>query len=201
MTTASPPQPPTSAAPTERRATLRIDAQPGGKRFQGVWLELPDGKRWVLDYRARELWRAFADHEVVVTGHCYQPQGQAILATHFEVERLRRAVPVRGAGPYLEIGPTRVLRGTLVATPAPPGSKLAGTSRTVFHADDGEAYQLVGDQVPPAGAIVQIRGRVLAPDMSFVARGDGPDLWVLDVRDPDAVRDPEHEPARTDCPE
>lgn len=37
----------------ERRATVRIDPAPGGKQFQGVWLELEGGARWVIAYRAR----------------------------------------------------------------------------------------------------------------------------------------------------
>src|SRR5947207_15688253 len=55
------PEPP---ALIEIKATLRIDAKSGGKKLQGVWLELEPGKRWVIDDRPRELWRSFEDADV-----------------------------------------------------------------------------------------------------------------------------------------
>lgn len=91
--------------PRERRATVRVDAQPAGKKFQGVWLELADGARWVIDYRPRLPWRSFADREVLVTGGCYEPFGQAITAPHVRVDRMRFAEDRRGVQPYLEVGP------------------------------------------------------------------------------------------------
>jgi len=193
------PKPPPMTAPkaTEYRATLRIDEQPGGKRFQGVWLEHADGTRWVVDYRPRYPWLWFRDREVIVTGGCFTPQGQAIMAPHFRVARLRVATPTRGAGPYLEVGPEVVLRGDLVTESAPPGSKLAGSARVVFHADDGEAYNLVGS-TPTPGETVQLRGRRLVPDYSYMARTDGPDLWVDSIDDADA--EPAPKPPAGACP-
>lgn len=190
---------PKAAGPklAEQRGTLRIDAQPSGKKFQGVWLERADGSRWVIDYRARQVWTWFADREVIVRGGCYTPEGQAIMAPHFRVERLRPATPAPGSGPYLEVGPEVVLRGELVTETAPPGSKLAGTARVVFRADDGETYNLVGE-TPGSGDTVRIRGRRLEPDMSYTARGGGPDLWVASVHDEDY--EPEPPPPLRACP-
>src|SRR5262249_47884244 len=89
----------------ERRAIVRIDAQPGGKKFQGVWLEFADDKRWLVDYRANELWKPFADREVLVTGYCWapDPRAQAIQATHFHVERMTFVQREMGRGPILAI--------------------------------------------------------------------------------------------------
>ena len=128
-------QDPTTTAPpaaNERRATLRIDAQPGGKKFQGVWLEFAADKRWVIDYRPRELWKPFEDREVIVTGACYRPVGQAIMATHFRVDRMRFVKPERGRGPILEVGPEQWIRGAFAMRTFPPGSKLADSPMRVF---------------------------------------------------------------------
>src|SRR5687767_5359156 len=101
-------KPPSKPTEPERRALLRIDEAPSGKRFQGVWLEFPDDKRWVIDYRVHGIWQAFEDAAVLVTGECYTPpaEAQSINAQHFRVHRMRFATPEpRGVRPYIEIGP------------------------------------------------------------------------------------------------
>lgn len=164
-------------ATTERRGTLRLDENPKASRFYGVWFEHADGSRWIVDYRARALWTWFIDREVVATGECYEPQGHAIRGTHYRVATLRPAVAESGKGPYLAIGPETLMHGEITSVAAPAGSKAAGSSRTVFKADGGGDYTVVGETEPKHGR-VSVRARVLEPDMSYVARSDGPDLWI-----------------------
>lgn len=198
VTTPASPQP--TPAAHERRATVRIDAEPGSKRFQGVWLEFADGARWVIDYRAREPWRSFQDREVLVTGGCYEPLGQAIMATHFRVDRMRLVDPVRGRQPYLEVGPEQLLHGELVIESAPTGSKLAGTSALTFRVEDGTRYPVTGDgALTPAGPVA-VRARVLLADLTYAARTGDSDLWILDVHDPDYTPDPSTQPTPRECP-
>jgi len=180
----SPPEPPeptpsTPSVPSGQRGTLRIAPKMNPDRFYGVWLERADGSRWIVDYRARALWTSFADREVVVTGECYQPKGHAILGTHFRILTLRPLDPAAGQGPYLAIGPERALRGELARVAAPPGSKLAGSSRLVFKADDGTTYNALVEREPALGRTT-LYGRVVEPDMSHHARMSGPDLWIVD---------------------
>lgn len=196
--------PTTTAQPAanERRATLRIDAQPGGKKFQGVWLEFSADKRWVIDYRPRELWKPFEDREVIVTGACYQPFGQAIMATHFRVDRMRFVTPERGRGPILELGPEHWIRGAFAMHVFPPGSKLADSPMRVFRADDGTEFLLAGasEELPEAGKAARVKAREVTPDMSYMAQVGGRNIWILEVRAPDSVDDPAHAPTPTDCP-
>lgn len=169
----------------ELRGTLRIDAAPGAKHFQGVWLEQADGTRWVVDYRARELWTWFADHDVIVTGGTYVPEGQAINATHFRIDLLRFATPRVGRGPYLSMGPEHLLTGAFVIESGLPGSKAAGSSWRAFVGDDGTHYLVVGEEldVRRGAGPAMVRARVLEPDMSYTARTSGPDLWIVTIDD------------------
>lgn len=195
------PKPATATATPapERRAIVRIDAEPGGKKFQGVWLEVGE-VRFVVDYRARALWTWFADREVLVTGGCYQPFGQAILAPHFEVAHLRVADQTRGVGPYFSIGPAEWLRGEFIEETAPAGSKLAGSARAMFRTDAGTSYAVLGEKLPGAGTTAKVRARILEPDMSYTARASGPDLWIVDAVAVDFEPDPAHAPRPVPCP-
>jgi len=167
----------------EMHATLTIDVAPGAKKFQGVWLVHGDGTRWVVDYRARQLWSWFADREVIVTGETYAPQGQAINAVHFRVETLRFAAATMGLGPYRAMGPELELAGTFARDSGTPGSKAAGSSWPVFVGDDGTRYHVVGDDTLElrSASAVRVKARVLDPDMSYTARMSGPDLWIVSI--------------------
>jgi hypothetical protein len=176
--------PPSTPPGEQHRATIRIDAEPGGKRFQGVWLDFGNDKKWVIAYRSSGLWRTFENQEVIVTGWCYSPEGQAISAQHFRVEKMRYFTPQRGRGPLLEIGPPQKLKGKFVAHQFPVGSKLEGESRVRFAAEDGTNYWIAGADanVPePGGAPVRIRMRPVDPDLSYVAQPGGPNLWFLGI--------------------
>lgn len=162
---------------TELRAKLRIDPAPGAKRFQGVWLVLGD-RTLLLDYRAHVLWTWFADREVTVTGETYwpDPKHQAVQTEHFRLATLRACE--RGRGPYLAIGPQTWLDGDVAIARAPAGSKLDGSSQSVFRAA-GRNLPIAGGEIPPPGP-VRVLARELEPDMTYAARGSGPDLWIVD---------------------
>lgn len=82
---------PPSTEPDALQGFFDIDRISGGKRFQGSWLELPDGERLVLSYRPLRDYLAYVEKQVVVTGERYQPEGQAISGPHFRVESMRLA--------------------------------------------------------------------------------------------------------------
>jgi hypothetical protein len=163
---------------SELRATLRIDPAPGAKKFQGVWLVVGD-RKLLVDYRTSSLWQWFADREVLVTGETYRPdpRHQAVQTDHFRIATLRTTE--RGRGPYLAIGPETWLDGDVAIVHASAGSKLAGSSQSVFHAS-GRSLPIAGGVLPPPGP-ARVRARELEPDMSYAARGGGPDLWIVEV--------------------
>lgn len=163
-------------------AVVRIDAQPGGKKFQGVWLERDDGERWVAAYRPEPWLKEFEGRRVRVTGWVYQPQGQAISATHFRIETLRLAGPEAAAdAQVVAVLAERRLSGTFQNRVGEPGTKLTGESYGVFAADDGVVYLLANDpEDGRPGRAASVRARVveLSP---YVAHRGGTYLWVLKV--------------------
>ena len=70
-----------------------IDPIPGGKRFQGSWLVLDDGTRYVLSYRPTPEYFRFVDKRVQVTGRSYTPgrDTQHIHAKHFQLQNIELA--------------------------------------------------------------------------------------------------------------
>jgi hypothetical protein len=196
-----------AAAPSEPepelRAIVRIDAQPSGKRFQGVWLERAGDQRWVIDYRAREVWRSFEGEAVLVTGHCYEPHGQAIMATHFAVDRLRLAPGSTKLAPFVEVGPTQRLRGTFVASDAPAGSKLAESSQTVFRSEGGALFWIAVTEPAVSrspGVSVTITARVVVRSKTYAAAPGGDHLWIVSASDGDGDGEPPVPPRRVPCP-
>lgn len=184
----------------EVRAVVRIDPAPGGKRFQGVWLELPNGKRWVVDYRAHGLWRAFENQTVVVTGSCYVPAGQAVMATHFKVAHMKFAATPTKSVPFLEIGAEELMDGMFVERTWPVGSKLSGTQEIVFRRDPAPGeYIIAGShaQIPDAGTTARIRARQIKPDPTYAAMPGGDQIWIVSLHTADD--DPEHEPSPAPC--
>jgi hypothetical protein len=212
--TSSPPrvekpvEPSSVAAAEEVHATLRIDATPGPKHFQGVWLELAADKRWVIDYRPRELWRGFDGQSVIVTGHCYVPFGEALLATHFKVERMRFATSLRwGSVPILEVGPERLVRGMLVEHEYAAGSKLAGSRETRFQPDtpiDGvAAFQIaggIGPDAPTFDTRITVKARALVGNRAYTSTSSDAQIWIVSTHAASYVEDPEHAPKIVPCP-
>jgi hypothetical protein len=197
------PTKPTAASADERRATVRIDSEPGGKKFQGVWLEFAADQRWVIDYRPRALWKPFEGHEVLVTGGCYRPFGQAISAPHFRVDRMRFVAPKRGHALILELGPETMMKGTFVLHQFPAGSKRADAPMVMFRDDSGTDFIIAGasEDVPAVGTAARITARAVVPDLSYMAQTSGPNIWILDVRAPDSVEDSAHAPVDVPCPQ
>lgn len=191
-------QPP---AADERRATVRIDPAPSHKRFQGVWLELDGGARWLIDYRTNEMWRAFEDRAVLVTGRCYEPAGQAIGATHFEVERMRFADGRRPDAPILALGPETRMRGVFAELAYPAGSKLAGETYLVFRDDGGVEHRPFGAERGRLrlGERVAIDARPVERNLAYTAGPGGPHLWLLHVLPADAG-EPDRGRAYGPCP-
>jgi hypothetical protein len=194
-----PTKPPVSEPPVliQIHATLRIEptstSPTGGKKFQGVSLEVEPGKRFVIDYRARELWRSFEDSEVIVRGSCYEPEGEAVMAPHFYVHDMKFARPPTKSVPLLAIGPEQRMTGELVAQPYPPGSKLAGSTHLDFRSDAGATYAIVrGPDVPsaPAPGPAVIEARLVEVNLAYTATSGGSEqLWIVDVNPSDEPRE------------
>jgi len=212
-TSSSPPrvekpvEPSSVPAAEEVHATLRIDATPGPKHFQGVWLELAADKRWVIDYRPNELWRGFDGQAVIVTGHCYVPFGEALRATHFKVERMRFAARGTRVVPFFEVGPERLMRGMLVEHAWPAGSKLAGSSEVRFRPDapiDGVTdFQIaggLGSDGPTFDTPIKIKARALVINRAYTATASGDSIWILSTHGASYAEDPEHAPKLVPCP-
>ena len=198
------------------RATLRMEAASAARKFQGAWLELAAGQRWIIDDRATELWRSFDNAAVIVHGHCYEPSGQAIQGPsridqcrsaakqgsaspcgegppsggpHFQVERMRFASPPDRSTPLVEVGPEVVLRGQLRKDPWPAGSKLAGTTHDSFVAD-GVAYAIAGSPdltLVPSDTPATVLARRVKPDPAYAAGPGGEQIWIVSVHDADYV--------------
>lgn len=160
-------------------ATLEIDAEPSGKRFQGVWL-VHGGERWVVDYRARELWAPFEGLEVRVTGETWtpDPRAQAIDKQHFKVARLEVA-DRKQAKHFLAIGPERELTGVFVNKIADPGTKSEG-SEPLYFDDKDRRYEVLGGE--PGSGAATILARDVEVNPTWAATTGGPFLWILDVR-------------------
>lgn len=164
-------------------ATVRIDPKPGGKKFQGVWLQRDDGKRLLIDYRARGLWRPFEGKRVRVTGTSYTPKGQAIAAAHFRVATMQM-VDDKSTATLIWLGPEQKLEGKLSIRTGDPKSKMGGQSYPVFTTSGGTTYQLANSiNTKPGPVIVTARE---AKRSRFVTHMPGPLIWVLDTDTPRA---------------
>ncbi len=76
----------------EQRGRLERATPSGrGKSFSGEVLILPNGDWWVLSYGHTEQFEPWVDHDVIVEGYLCTKQGQALLASHFHVQRIRFA--------------------------------------------------------------------------------------------------------------
>ncbi|MBA2538388.1 MAG: hypothetical protein H0V17_02030 [Deltaproteobacteria bacterium] len=191
-------QTPSPAAPDpEYLATVRIDAAPTGKKFQGVWLELGAQKRWVIDYRPTEIWRSFENEAVIVTGHCYEPRGQAFNQPHFKVATMRFARAPSRAVPYRSLGPEQLLRGAFVEHVWPAGTRRAGDVERQFRADD-ISYGLAGGAERTSSDPVAITARLLEPDPTYSATTGAPVVFVIAVHPHD--HEPSPAPAAEPCP-
>ena len=116
--------------PVQLEGRYEVDPIPGGKRFQGAWLALDDGTRYVIAYRPVPGHFEFLDKRVLVRGRPYMPgrDTQHILATHLEVHSIELAP---GETPYL-------------LPPAKPVDPPVARTATELVARDGRWVQVVG---------------------------------------------------------
>jgi hypothetical protein len=171
---------PVQDALEEIDAVVEIDAEPGGKHFQGVWLVQGADTRWVISYRAEPWLRAFEGQRVRARGRRYAPEGQAINATHFRLEDMRVIDPAFGTT-FIEVGPERALHGTIRVDIGAAGTKSEGERWHVFDSETQGSFQLANtpeELVLDHRIGVRARSVVYSP---FVAHRGGPMLWVLEV--------------------
>ncbi|HWB81604.1 MAG TPA: hypothetical protein VG755_41870 [Nannocystaceae bacterium] len=170
---------------TQLDALVEIDAEPGGKKFQGVWLVRDGGTRLVISYRAEPWLREFEGQRVHAKGRHYTPQGQAINAMHFRLEHMRVLDPQAKLSTFVEVGPERTLTGVMREDVGAAGTKSEGERWHVFDSETDGRFLLANtpdDIVLEQRIAVRARSIVYSP---FVAHRGGPTLWVLDVdRDP-----------------
>jgi len=172
-TTTAPMKPP---ATMKFDATVAIDAKPGSKQFQGVWLVRADGSRLLIDYRATGLWRPFEKQKVTATGRTYYPRGQAIKAKHFRVETLQM-VDKQSTASIIRIGPVKTLNGAFSTHTVRAGAKGGGQQRTVFTSKSATTYQVMNPAAAlPGAAVVTAREIERSP---FISHVGGPALWIL----------------------
>ena len=105
---------PTYGNPVQLTGRYEVDPIPGGKRFQGAWLVLDDGTRYVIAYRPIPEHFRFLDKRVRIEGRPYMPGAdtQHIQATHLEVRTIELAP---GETPYA-VPPTEPIPPPVVRT-------------------------------------------------------------------------------------
>jgi hypothetical protein len=152
-----------------------------GKQFLGVTIVCTDGKEWVVDYDEQSPFHAFADRNVVVSGHPYDPgRGQQLIGGgggqslgHFRVLTMR-LLEVTPDAELVEIGPGQHLRGRFQR-----GTSDIGESKLSFITENGNSFLVAND---PAGAAIGHNVDVLAyavePSPSR-PRPPGQYLWVI----------------------
>jgi hypothetical protein len=196
---AKPSDPTVPSAPAAKpgfRATLRIDAEPGPRRFQGVWLEQGENKL-LVDYRKRELWTAFDGLAVDVTGHCYEPFGERITnQTHFAIETLAVA-DRKTSRRFHGFGPEQTLTGSFVTETGAPGTKLEGSTLAYFESE-GKRRQLAGGESGQGAATIV--ARIVEINLAYMATTGGEQLWVVARNPAGWVQDPATAPKRIPCP-
>lgn len=153
-------------------ATVRIDAQPGGKQFQGVWLDRDGGTTYLVAYRPQPELAALEGQRVEVAGRRKYPgpMTQHVQADHFELDHIA-AVP--SDAPSFT-GDAQTLEGTVEL---PDGGKSRVLVMLVG-ADDSETILRYG-RTPAwealAGKRVRVTGRPFVP--GHPQQASGPHLW------------------------
>jgi hypothetical protein len=161
-------------------AIVRVDAEPGSKKLQGVWLERGDGERWIVAYRAEPWLVPFADKKVSVTGGRYIPGGQAVKATHFRLDALR-TTDDGDPGLFESLGAEQEMTGELSERSGTVGAKDEGERYPVFTSDAGNAFELANR---PDGLVYGKRVKVRVREMQyskFAAHRGGPMVWVIAI--------------------
>ena len=162
---------------THVSGVIEIDPQPGGKKFQGVWLVQDDTSKLLLAYRPYGWLKAFEGETVRVSGERYQPEGQSIGADHFRVFEIKVSGEV-ASQLWISAGREVTREGTFSVQSGEPGSKMADDAWMTFSAG-GLSYQLAnsGDWKPGAA---KVTGRPIERS-PFTAHMPGPTLWVIEA--------------------
>lgn len=178
--TESPLLDPTTVATTAIEATVRVDPEPGGKKFQGVWLELDADQRLLVAYNKRAIWSQFEGHRVRVTGEHYQPEGQSIGADHYRIHTLE-VVNTEDMASFVRVGPLKDFEGELTVSSGEPGSKMEGESWSVFSSGN-RGFQLANPSaLDGASGALTLSAREVERS-PFAAHMGGPMLWIESVK-------------------
>jgi hypothetical protein len=136
-----------------------VDPIPGGKRLQGSWLVLDDGRRYVVSYRPVPEYFAFLDKRVVVQGRPYWPgrDTQHVGATHLAIDSIELAP---GQVPYESV-PTEVPQPPIVRTGDALDRREGRWARVVVVViavdDDPDGYLCVAQLQMMDGALLWVR--------------------------------------------
>ena len=140
-------------------ARYEVDPIPGGKRFQGAWLTLDDGTRYLVAYRPVPEHLPFVDKRVEVGGRPYKPglDTQHVQATHFQIDSIELAP---GETPYAtpptELPAPPVVRtGPRLVACAGNWVQVIGTLESVH--DDPDGYLTDGRLRLADGSEVLVR--------------------------------------------
>jgi hypothetical protein len=101
---------PSYGDPVRLEGRYEVDPIAGGKRFQGAWLVLDDGTRYVIAYRPVPGHFPFLSKRVVIQGRPYMPgrDTQHIQAPHLEVQSIELAPgetgPLLGSPSTMAVG-------------------------------------------------------------------------------------------------
>jgi hypothetical protein len=180
-TTAAPP--PEAPPPKQDEAHVTITGivkiLPEDPRHKVTPVEIveDDGKTWLAEYIADDLWKEFDGRRIVAEAVKYMPPGQAIMLPHVHVEKWHVVKPKIGDD-IVDVGPLRKLHGKFGKNPAPPDSKAALSTSPHFFEDGGESYPIAHGTPGEIGKPIEIQGRLveLSP---FSAHVGGPHLWIL----------------------
>jgi hypothetical protein len=183
---------PTYGPEMQCEGRYEVDPIPGDKRFQGSWLVLDDGTRYVLSYRPNPDHFHFVDKRVRVTGRPYTPgrDTQHLLAKHLQIMSIELAP---GETPYAE-PPTSLPEPPLLRTQpelrerAGCWGRVAGRlvaleddPDTHFHSafiqlEDGARitahYAAKGQWEPYLGSTITITSRIEVKTPGIVPGGD-----------------------------
>lgn len=161
-------------------ARLRVDAEPGGKRFQGVWLEREGEEPLIAAYRALSCFAPFDGHRVRVTGERWSPdpRAQQIAAPHFRIATLELADPAAASDVLLHaVGAEQELVGVARTEAGEPGSKEEGATWTVFVAG-GTTWRIWdAPEDLPIDTPLAVTGREVTVS-PFAAHAPGRHLWI-----------------------
>ena len=128
--------------PVQLTGRYEVDPIPGGKRFQGAWLVLDDGTRYVIAYRPVPEHFRFLEKRVCVEGRPYMPGAdtQHIQAIHLEVRNIALAP---GETPYA-VPPTEPIPPPVVRTASELAARDGRWARVVGRVeaveDDPDGY-------------------------------------------------------------